>query len=163
MENEKIKLPNNNPGRGRIVEDPQQMQYLIDKYFESRKPGLQYDNEGKVVVDGKGNPVLKMNPPSITGLALWLGYACKDSIADGIKRNDGFSAILKEAKTRCENFLEEGIISDEVSVNGATRLIQFYGGWAEKKEIEAKVSTGEKRLIDLMDAEDVDRLKKELE
>ena len=130
-----IPLPNKNPGRGRLWEDPELMQQSIDSYFETRKPSVMLDIDGNQIVDAKGFPKMKVNPPSLTGLCLWLGYSSKGAILDGIKKNDGFSNVLQAARLRCENYVEESGMTGDTSPQFATFLLKNYD-WKDKHEVE---------------------------
>jgi len=120
-------------GRPLIIEDPIEMQERIGEYFNSCVPEYVKDSDDKPV-QGKNGPLVKnINAPSVTGLALFLGYASRQSFYDNEKKIE-FSYILKSARSRVEEWVYQsvmtGIIRDSV---GIFILKQF--GYSDRQEI----------------------------
>jgi hypothetical protein len=111
------------------------MQVAIDEYFNAHQPKLKKDQDGIPVTTAKGSPVYDMNPPTISGLALFLGFVNRQSLYDYENRNDEFSDTVKKARTRCENFIETGGITGEVPAPMAIFALKNYG-WSDKQEFE---------------------------
>ena len=75
-------------------------------------------------------------PITITGLALALGFADRQSLYDYNER-PGFSCIIKKARFRVENAYEEKLSGN--SVAGpifALKNIGTKGNWSDKQEVE---------------------------
>lgn len=111
------------------------MQANIDAYFDSRKPELLKDPDGNVVTDKQGRSVWIMNPPTLTGLALALGFCSRQSIYDIEKKSDQFSYTIKKARLRCENWVEDGLLSANVPPPSGIFILKNYG-WKDKHEHE---------------------------
>jgi len=98
-------------------------QELIDKiseYFDQCVP--EYDEEGNV---------LAFNNPTVTGIALYLGFASRQSFYD-YKDSQEFSDIIKRASMVIENHYEEKL--NHQSPTGAIFALKNMG-WADKQEI----------------------------
>ena len=107
----------------------------IDEYFDQCKPVYLKDEEGHVITDKKGGYVLtNLNAPSLSGLALYLGYASRQSIYDN-EKNDKFSYIIKRARSRVEEWIYQHSLDASVpAAVGIFILKQF--GYTDKQEIE---------------------------
>ena len=124
-----------NRGRPLKFETPEEMQIIIDEYFNSCEPEIIKIND-EIMRDSKGLPIYKMNPPTITGLALHLGFESRQSIYDYEDRKE-FSYTMKTARLKCENFLESHGISGEIPPSISIFMLKNYG-WTDKQEIEHK-------------------------
>lgn len=91
---------------------PEEMQKAIDKYFDTCKPyPFTYVNEKgeeKQAFDKNGIPVFKLNPPTHEGLALYLGFASRQSLYDYEGYSDDFSYTIKQARTKITKIISEG-------------------------------------------------------
>ena len=124
-----------NAGRPSRYKTPEDMEEAIDTYFESCVPILKRNNEGTAIVNKAGFPVYDLNPPTITGLAIHLGYESRQSIYDNEKKNDEFSYIIKRARLRCENYLEKHGLTGDIPAAMAIFVLKNYG-WTDKQEVE---------------------------
>ena len=95
-------------GRPRIYDDPNELESEIEKYFEDQKK------------------------PTISGLALYLGFADKSSLYDYKDRPEFFHPI-KKALSMIERFHEERL--SENSVAGSIFALKNMG-WKDKVETE---------------------------
>jgi hypothetical protein len=95
-------------GRPRIWNTAEEMELAIEAYFEQYKP------------------------PTITGLALFLGYACRQSFYDAAKL-DGFSDTIKRARARCEEYAENELFNNP-RPTGAIFWLKN-AGWSDRKDI----------------------------
>lgn len=84
---------------------------LIDKYFEDckGKPFTDPDT-GRQMVDKYGYPIfIGQRPPTVTGLALALGFKSRQSLLNyGGKKE--FRDTIMEAKSRIEMYVEERLL-----------------------------------------------------
>lgn len=94
---EATKKEQGKPGRPPQFETPEEIEQAIEEYFDSCVP--QYDEAGNI---------LKLNYPTITGLALALGFESRQSFYDYEKR-ERFSYVIKKARLRVESHYEEGL------------------------------------------------------
>lgn len=95
-------------GRPRIWDKPEEMEAAIDIYFS------------------------KFQPPTITGLALFLGYSCRQSFYDAAKL-DGFNDTIKRARARCEEYAENELFNNP-RPTGAIFWLKN-AGWSDRKDI----------------------------
>ena len=126
----------------------EEMSEAIDKYFEDCEGKTLTDESGNVVTDKYGVPVIiGAHPPTVTGLALALGFKTRQSLLNYQARSDKFNDILTVAKSRCEEYAERRLY-DRDGVNGAKfSLTNNFKGWREKPE-EEQSSQLEVRIID---------------
>jgi hypothetical protein len=111
------------------------MQVLIDQYFDKCKPSYEKDGDGKVLVNSKtGIPLCKTNPPTITGLALYLGFSSRQSMYD-YESKEEYSYTIKRARLRCENWLEENLLSGNIQAAAGIFALKNYG-WRDQQNIE---------------------------
>ena len=122
-------------GRPPLYETVEEMEAVIDKYFESCVPKILKDNDDHVLVNPKGYPVMELNPPTLTGLALALGYCSRQSIYDNENKNDKFSYAIKKARLKCENFLEKYTLSGDIPAAAGIFALKNHG-WSDKQEID---------------------------
>ena len=110
----------------------EEMSEAIDKYFEDCEGHPLTDETGDIVVDKYGNPIIVgSHPPTVTGLALWLGFKTRQSLLDYQSRNNAFNDVLTRAKSRCEEYAERRLY-DRDGVNGAKfSLKNNFKGWSE--------------------------------
>lgn len=115
------------------------MQKLIDGYFEDCKGKVFCDEDGVPVLDKHGNPVIyDARPPTVTGLALALGFTNRMSLLNYQGRKE-FVDTITRAKSRVEQYAEERLF-DKDGANGAKfSLANNWEGWREKQQIEADV------------------------
>ena len=70
-------------------------------------------------------------PPTITGLALFLGFESRQSVYD-YEKNGLFSYTIKEARLRVENGYEKALLSRNST--GAIFALKNFG-WSDKQEV----------------------------
>ena len=93
-----------------MYENVEDMQKRIDAYFQ--------ECEGTILTDEAGKPVLRngtpiyvgKRPPTMTGLAIALGFRTRKSLCD-YKRKGDFEQVILTARLRIENYAEIGSIA----------------------------------------------------
>ena len=123
----------NKGGRPPKFNTPEELEGVIKAYFDSLK-----------YIDDNNNE--QMQPSTITGLALALGFCDRQSLYDYEKREE-FSCIIKTARLMVENSYEKQLLT-----RGCTGSIFALKnmGWKDKQEIDnnhnfsgpAKISFG---------------------
>ena len=120
---------------------PQEMEDKIVEYFKTCEPKLMTftdgdGNEQPVMV--KGEPYYKQEPPTKSGLALYLGFADRQSLYDYEKKK-GFSCIIKRAKLALSQHHEKGLDKDKctghifwLKCNGAKEPVNEWNDKAEE-------------------------------
>lgn len=123
-------------GRPPKFESAEQMQGLIDEYFKKCEGEPLLNDEGLPIVDKYGQPViLGARPPTITGLALALGFNCRLSLLNYEGKQE-FVNTVKRAKARVEEYAETRLF-DRDGANGAKfSLANNFDGWREKQSME---------------------------
>ena len=138
-------------GRPPMFESANQMQKLIDDYFE--------ECNGKPFLDEKGNPMRNKygkiirddrRPYTITGLALALGFTSRQALLNYEGKEEFVDTILR-AKARVERYAEERLY-DKDGANGAKfSLANNFKGWSEKQQIEGSINTKQEIRVELVD------------
>lgn len=128
------------------IKTPLQLQKKVDEFFKEHEPEKVKDDDGKYVINRFGNIVTIMNPPTITGLALHLGYSTPDSFKnpEGIfKTNKEFEEIIKRAKAKIGNELNKAGLMNNLNPKLVMMNLACNHGMVEKKEVklDAKVTT----------------------
>lgn len=113
-----------------------ELEDAIDAYFETCKDELVYNNDGEVATDKSGNPIFIPHPPTVAGLALYLGFADRQSIYD-YKGLEEFSCTIKNAITRIEEYAEQHLYIGRAT--GAIFWLKNHG-WKDETKIDADIS-----------------------
>lgn len=119
------------------------MQEAVDAYFADCEGHPLTDECGEIVKNKNGSPVIVgAHPPTVTGLALWLGFKTRQSLLNYQHRSDKFNEILTVAKSRCEEYAERRLY-DRDGVNGAKfSLANNFKGWREKPDEDDSEALG---------------------
>lgn len=144
-------MSENKCGRPPFYKTAKEIQKKIDAYFEDCKGKPLVDDEGAVMRDKYGMPIfIDVRPPTITGLALALGFTSRQALLNYQAKEEFVDTIMR-AKAKVECYAEERLF-DKDGANGAKfSLANNFDGWKEKKEIEADVSSTVKINIELCD------------
>lgn len=121
-------------GRPRMYETPEEMQVVIDEYFETCD---------------------KDNPPTLTALALYLGYVDRQSLYDNENR-EGFTCTIKKAKSKIAAFAENQLMTRD-KPTGAIFWLKN-AGWSDNKKIEHSGNIGI-NMTDILESGDNDNSK----
>ena len=110
----------------------EEMSEAIERYFKDCEKHALTDKNGNTVYDKHGNPVIVAHPPTVTGLALALGFKTRQSLLNYQARTKAFNDIITVAKSRCEEYAESRLYGRD-GVNGAKfSLMNNFKGWREK-------------------------------
>ena len=99
-------------GRPLKYKTVKELEDAIDAYFEER--------------------YLKSIPPTISGLALWLGFESRQSLYDYQDRPE-FSDTIKRATARIEDYAERILLNGNGSATGAIFWLKNHK-WTDKTE-----------------------------
>ena len=120
------------------------MQEAIDAYFKDCEGTPFIDDNGFVVRDKYGVPIIiDAKPPTITGLALALGFTGRQALIDYQARPE-FADTVTRAKARCEEYAEARLY-DRDGANGAKFSLSCNFGWREVNE--TKINTDAVKVI----------------
>lgn len=140
-------MSNNRGGRPPKYKNREEIQILIDKYFDECN-GIPYlDEQGKPVMTEKGDIVYKKmpKPPTVTGLALALGFNSRQGLLNYQGKRE-FNDTITRAKTYIEEYAEQRLF-DREGVQGAKfSLINNFKGWSDKPK-----DNSEKEVIERLD------------
>lgn len=109
-----------------------QMQAVIDKYFADCEGKPLIDSDGNPVFDKRGGVVMVGKPPTVTGLALALGFATRKSLIDYQGKKEFVNTIAR-AKTRCEEYAESRLY-DKDGANGAKFSLEQNFRWGKEEK-----------------------------
>lgn len=138
-------------GRPPAFESAEEMQKLIDAYFE--------ECDGKILTDEEGNPMRNKEgrviredrrPYTITGLALALGFNSRTSLLNYEGKEEFMNTIMR-AKSRVERYAEERLYDKNGSNGAKFSLANNFKGWSEKQQIEGSLNTKQEINIRLVD------------
>lgn len=126
------------------------MQKAIDAYFENCKGEPIIGDDGQPLMDKYGNVILiGQKPPTITGLALALGFTGRQALIDYQARPE-FADTVTRAKSRCEEYAESRLY-DKDGANGAKFSLGCNFGWRATEEKENTAAGGIVLLPAVMD------------
>lgn len=120
-------------GRKPMYDSVEEMQEKIDAYFR--------DCDGKLLTDEAGKPVfvngvpviVGKHPPTMTGLALALGFATRQSICN-YRKKAAFEKALTIARSRVEMYTEERLFDRQGCLGAKFSLILNFGWGAEDRK-----------------------------
>lgn len=108
------------------------MQKAVDAYFKKCE-GEPLIIDGEQQRDKYGVPiVINVKPPTITGLALALGFTGRQALLDYQARPE-FADTVTRAKARCEAYAESRLY-DKDGANGAKFSLGCNFGWNAERE-----------------------------
>lgn len=120
------------------------MQEAIDAYFEACKGEPIIGEDGLPMCDKYGQPfIINSKPPTVTGLALSLGFTGRQALIDYQGRPE-FADTVTRAKSRCEEYAESRLY-DKDGANGAKFSLGCNFGWREVSE--TKISTDPVKVV----------------
>lgn len=123
------------------------MQEAIDAYFDRCK-GEPLLIEGEPFFDKLGNVVLiHQHPPTVTGLALALGFASRQSLLNYTGKKEFLDAITR-AKMRCEEYAESRLY-DKDGQRGAAFSLRCNFRWSEEKKGDGGEEGAETGVVQL--------------
>ena len=122
-----------NTGRKPIIETPEEMQVLINKYFESCDGRPLLDGEGHPIVDKHGSMILiGQHPPTVSGLALALGFHSRQSLLN-YQGKEEFLDTITRAKLRIEDYCEQRLF-DRDGQRGAEFNLRCNFRWKQEEK-----------------------------
>ena len=112
-------------GRPAMYDSAEELAAKIDEYFNG-------GCRTKTVLVGKEKEPVEIPVPTITGLAIFLGFESRQSFYDYEQKPD-FTYIIKRARLFIEREYEEQLASGNVT--GAIFALKNFG-WRDKSEID---------------------------
>lgn len=128
----------NQYGKKPRYKTPEEIQVKIDQYFEDCKGTLLVDHNGDPLLNRWGDPVyLDRKPPTVTGLALALGFKTRRALMLYQAKKE-FMDVILEAKSRIELYNEEQLYTRDGAKGAMFNLTRNFAGWQEAKQDEDK-------------------------
>lgn len=114
-------------GRPPKYKTVEELQAKIDEYFAGCTVEFAKDQSGGLVFNQKGDPVvIRRNNPTVTGLALHLGFTSRQALLNYQAKKDFVDAVSR-AKLRIENFIEQATIDPTIRPQGPIFLLYNFG------------------------------------
>lgn len=118
-------------GRKPRYKDPAEMQQAIDAYFKDCEGTPLLGEDGFPVLDKQGLPVLiNARPPTVSGLALCLGFSSRQSLLH-YQGRAGFEETVRRARLRVEDYCERRLY-DKDGRQGAEFSLRFNFRWRDQ-------------------------------
>lgn len=126
-----------------------ELQTAIDKYFEDCEGKPLLNDDGEAVFDKYGNPVvIGARPPTVTGLALALGFTNRQSLLN-YQGKKQFLDTITRAKSRCEEYAERRLYDRDGS-RGAEFSLKYNFKWDESKDSGNNIADSMQALVDIL-------------
>lgn len=125
---------NKKPGRPPAYKTPEEMQEKIDEYFTRCAGEMLRDDDGQPIYDKWGQPVMiNVRPPTVTGLALALGFTSRQALLN-YQARPRFLDTITRAKSRCEEYAESRLYDRDGSRGAMFSLTNNFKGWSNNPE-----------------------------
>lgn len=127
-------------GRPPKYENVEEIEEKIEQYFDSCKGEPLRDSNGNPMFDKRHQPVMiGQKPPTVTGLALALGFNTRKSLLEYQGKKEFVNTITR-AKSRVEEYAESRLFDRDGSNGAQFSLRNNFKGWnidnEQKLEIE---------------------------
>lgn len=128
-------------GRPPKYRNVEEIEDKIDQYFAICEGEPLLDDEGKQIVNKYGCPcwIKPPKPPTVTGLALALGFASRQALLNYQAKKE-FNDTITRAKSRVEEYAESRLFDRDGSNGAQFSLRNNFKGWnidnEQKLEIE---------------------------
>lgn len=124
-----------NVGRPPKYKNVEEIEDKIEQYFAICDGEPLLDNEGKPVVNKYGYPcwIKPPKPPTVTGLALALGFTTRLSLLNYQGKKEFMNTITR-AKTKIEEYAESRLFDRDGSNGAQFSLRNNFKGWNGEQE-----------------------------
>ena len=140
---------NRSVGRPPKYKCKEEIEEKIDAYFKECEGEILKDDEGKIVYNKFGNPVIiNQKPPTVTGLALALGFTTRLDLLRYQGKKE-FCNTITRAKTMIEAYTEERLFDREGSNGAQFSLRNNFKGWNDRQPSELDQEEQRRRQISL--------------
>ena len=136
-------------GRKPFWESVNGMQEVIDDYFKRCEGTELLDSNGDVRLNKYDEPIMiGATPPTVTGLALALGFVSRQSLLE-YQAEEEFADTITRAKARVEEYAEKRLFDKEGSNGAQFSLKNNFKLWKDKTETELSGGLGFKIVDDI--------------
>ena len=124
-----------NVGRPPKYKNVEEIEDKIEQYFAICEGEPLLDNEGKPVANKYGYPcwIKPPKPPTVTGLALALGFTTRLSLLNYQDKKEFMNTITR-AKTKIEEYAESRLFDRDGSNGAQFSLRNNFKGWNGEQE-----------------------------
>jgi len=148
MTTEELPAIKRSPGRPRLYNNCLDMAAEIELYFDECMVGQErerYDKKRQEVVK-----VIERIPPTIAGLCRHLGFEDRNALYEYEARDssghEGFSSVIKRARSQIEEVVSTGMLDNSLSTVGSIFYLKNVCGYRDQQE--QTLNTGIQVIID---------------
>lgn len=125
-------------GRPPRYKSKEEIEEKIEEYFKECEGEILKDDEGKPIFNKYGSPVvIQQRPPTVTGLALALGFTSRQALLNYQAKKE-FVDTITRAKSRVEAYAEERLFDRDGTSGAQFSLRNNFKGWTEKTELDGE-------------------------
>lgn len=133
-------------GRPPKYKSKEEIEGLIESYFKKCDGEILRDDSGEIVMDKYGRPVvIGGRPPTVTGLALALGFHTRQSLLNYQGKAE-FMDTITRAKSMVEAYAEERLFDRDGSNGARFSLVNNFKGWSDRPKSELDEREQEARI-----------------
>lgn len=148
-------------GRPPKYKTKEEIEEKINGYFEECKGEIFRDEDGKAVYDKRGKPVIvNGHPPTITGLALALGFSGRQALLN-YQAKEEFVDTITRAKSRVEAYTEERLFDRDGSNGAQFSLRNNFRGWNDRVRTDLETEEQKARIEQIKVQTELLRMKTE--
>jgi hypothetical protein len=129
-------------------ETPEAMRDAVEEFFTRCVPKPVLAADGTPIRDSKGDPVVRENPPTVSGLALYLGFSSRSSFNNYEKFSPEFADVIGRAKLQIEEY-HERLLSIKDKCTGSIFWLKNHG-WVDERTLSGgspfRVASSEVKL-----------------
>lgn len=123
-----------NVGRPPKYKSKEEMEEKIEQYFKDCEGHPLTDDKGNQVYNKLGHPVIvDKRPPTVTGLALALGFNTRLSLLNYQGKKEFMNTIMR-AKARVEQYAEERLFDKDGTSGAQFSLRNNFKGWNTEQQ-----------------------------
>lgn len=123
-------------GRQPRYKSKEEIEEKIEAYFKECEGEILKDDKGEPIFNKFGNPVvINQRPPTVTGLALVLGFTSRQALLNYQAKKE-FVDTITRAKSRVEAYAEERLFDRDGTSGAQFSLRNNFKGWTEKTELD---------------------------
>lgn len=150
-------------GRPPKYKNKEEIEEKISAYFKECEGEILKDDRGKVVFDKFGNPVIiNQKPPTVTGLALALGFSTRLSLLNYQGKKEFMNTITR-AKTMIEAYTEQRLFDRDGTSGAQFSLRNNFKGWNEKQITELDQEEQRARIEQIRTQTEIARMKAQVD
>ncbi len=146
-------------GRPPKYKNVEEIEEKIEQYFKECEGKIAEDVNGNPMYTKSGNPCWKKapTPPTVTGLALALGFTCRRDLLNYQGKKE-FCNTITRAKSLVEKYTEERLFDRDGTSGAQFSLRNNFKGWKddEEKRLEIELLKAESQLKNIVTEEHTD-------